>query len=317
VNDRLHVVLYSCKHDKEAKRIEFYISKSNLGFFRLCFKSSTSEMYDKAFNYVSTTFINLELQKFIFDNIKNYSLVDRIKTIQCPVIGKSDLELHNRLTINSDDYISQNPVFLMFDKIFPLVYSLTNFEETFDKNIGVYYEKFMNKTLSHNERFIFREIAKSFIKIKKSIEPEKNSEYLILMKSLFEDIFIKFFNMSENFDFYTFYTSFNHVTIEIRILFKIIQSKISRGKYKLYYINYRYDEKVYNNIIHIIPLDNLITEYGLDQRYVVCGIFLNKVFEYKDQIDKTLLDGDSERAKVDRDTEYTFIGNFTNYNFLR
>ena len=68
--------------------------------------------------------------------------------------------------------------------------------------------------------------------------------------------------------------------------------------------------KLYKHIINITPQDSKITKYGLDDKYVSCGIFINKIFDYSVQVGITRLKG------VDDKMEYKFTGDIFHANFL-
>jgi len=314
VNDRTHVVLYSCKSNENAKRIELYTSKSNLGFFRLCILDPVGEKYEKGYNYISTTFINLSLQKFIYDNIHHYGLLSRTHTIKCVEI--SDMDRESRLRINGDanTFISQDPLFLMFNDFFPLVNAVLD-PDHFSQTLDEY--KVKKKDIIKNEIFI--KLLKDYKRLLIEYQTISSSKtaYLHLLGIFLEKQFTDVFGMTKSMELFKFDSIFNDVIIPITVLFKLVGNKTTKRLYKLYYIKYNYDGKEYNNIIHIIPNDNEITKYGLDKRYVVCGLFINKPFDYQIQVMKTVVPGSGLKAKVDKHTDYTFIGDYMNYKFLK
>ena len=107
--ERTHVIIYSCNNSTgELYRCEYYTSNSNLSFYRYCIYDS---MYIKGANYVSSTFINMRLQKFINDYQELFNIPkQREKTCQNNIKG-SILEMR----INNDEYMSQNLFFRMMD----------------------------------------------------------------------------------------------------------------------------------------------------------------------------------------------------------
>jgi hypothetical protein len=64
-------------------------------------------------------------------------------------------------------------------------------------------------------------------------------------------------------------------------------------------------------ILHIVPGNSFITKFGLDERYVSAGAFVNKIFDYAEQAPITYVGKLVEPEKI-----YTYIGDFTNYGFL-
>ena len=68
----------------------------------------------------------------------------------------------------------------------------------------------------------------------------------------------------------------------------------------------------FKNILHIIPYDNSITIDGLDMRYVACGAFINKLYDYAPQAPITKARGHDESKTED----YRLVGDIFNYDFL-
>jgi hypothetical protein len=59
---------------------------------------------------------------------------------------------------------------------------------------------------------------------------------------------------------------------------------IRSKKYLMYYMIYKSNVSGRSKtILHIIPKDNDINVYGLDNRYVAAGALINKIFDYKPQ----------------------------------
>ena len=58
----------------------------------------------------------------------------------------------------------------------------------------------------------------------------------------------------------------------------------------------------YKHILSIAPSQSHLNKYGIDSTYVSCGMFVNKIFDYYDQISITRTGG--ERRYMD----YTFVG---------
>jgi hypothetical protein len=312
VKKRTHIILYSCKDGEDPKRFEIYASTSNLNFFRLCFQNENK--YDKGLNYVSTTFINIELQRFIYGRLEYYEIAD-VSKIPCPLTSDLDRNLKRRVTEDLPEFISQDPLFLIFNNIFPLVDSVIDPMQILKIKIAEYGKQSKAGKISKLTKSIIHPIFKKLLEI----DTPSKTYFLTLVRDILEDTFKTYFIISKDIQIlFRFELLFNDIPIIILVIFKIIESKLTEGRrrYKLYYINYVYDKKKYNNIIHIIPFDSVITEYGLDSRYVICGTFINKVFDYQEQVKKTYVEGDGIKALVERNTEYTFIGNLTNYRFL-
>jgi len=96
-------------------------------------------------------------------------------------------------------------------------------------------------------------------------------------------------------------------------IFRIKIKKKSNDKYyNLFYIKYKtnQNEKYFNHILNISPRNSKITIYGLDDKYVSCGVLINKIFEYIEQIGVTLLESE------ENEMNYTFIGDIFNVDWL-
>jgi hypothetical protein len=112
------ILSYDCNND--IKHIFYcYTSISDGSFWRYCIKHNSKEVYDKGYNYTSSTFINIHLQKFINILLKKYDLKKDI--IKIPCLEKSiitDETLKKRIFTKTNVYY--NPVFKIMNKFFPV-----------------------------------------------------------------------------------------------------------------------------------------------------------------------------------------------------
>jgi hypothetical protein len=102
--------------------------------------------------------------------------------------------------------------------------------------------------------------------------------------------------------------SINHTFYEV-----IIKNNVINKYYKLFYINYDYvnikNPKFngnYHAILNIVPINSVITNYGIYDKIMSVGIYIYKIIEYKSQCKIA----DKEREIYDNIGCYTFIGDF-------
>ena len=115
---------------------ECYSSISDGSFWRYCINDSENILlYQKGYNYVSSTFINIYLQQFIFSQIKNYNIRVILSTSPCALDNQLGTKIHNRIMGITN--ISGNIFFQTLDKIFPPVNYLN-----FYKILNICFERY-------------------------------------------------------------------------------------------------------------------------------------------------------------------------------
>jgi hypothetical protein len=322
VKERTHIVLYSHKGNTAIlKRHEYYTSNSALSFYRYCICHES--MYFKGLNYVSTTFINIDLQKCINIIIQYYNMSDSRPSIQCTelnYIQANDDILYNRLV--SPDSTSSNNFFRILSEVFPHVKTIVNYKSCLLLIIDAL--KRYTDVSDLNKITLLSDIyclLKDDNLNHEILEGASRTEFFIKLNSIFETLFNKYFSIVNPKVLTRADIIFQKiVTIgseEITVyLFKNMFIHNDTGRhYIIYWIYYSFSRKVYKNIVHMVPMDSVITEYGLDNRYVDTGAFINKSFDYQDQAPITHV-RHGAAGRVERDTKYLFIGQFNNYNFL-
>jgi hypothetical protein len=299
-----HVIIYCYDSiNKNTTRHEYYASHSQLSFFRYCIERKTYGGYEKGFNYISSTFINMDLQKFIITNIKKFNFEKTTEEIKCPFPSVLSIRIND-----PSQNTSNNVFFKLVDEVFPLVETYLDYKESLKKLISSLND---STFITPNEHKL--DIASDIyciLKLNKShipINPKNNKiETYNVLKKIFSAIFNKNFEIitEKNKEFENI-VSINGLNINITIYRIDIKDKYYNSEYKLYYIKYIYESVEYKNIICIEPkAENTIEITGLNKRYVSSGVFINKVFDYADQ---TIF---SDRLG------YVFIGNLSNYSFL-
>lgn len=315
VNERLHVVILSHNYKTNIFKIfEYYCSNSDLNFFRLCITTNNKRMYYKGYNYVSGTFINIHLQRFLNDNIKYYNTsIGKINDLPCEDINDiKDIELKNR--IQNNDSISQNQIFLILNELFPHVETINDYKNILKQ----VYDKLLNG-LNKSDAKLYLEIYDLMKKydVDKYIGNESRTEFFIRLKNTINEFILNHFELVSNSEKYLFYkqATIGTINIDMKVCSANLISKDTKKIYNIIYILYLMDNEIYKNIIHIYPSDAYVLMSGLDSKYVSAGILINKPFDYKSQAPITFTN-DGDRGKIEENSNYIFIGKFTNYEWL-
>lgn len=322
LNGRTHVIVYCNEIESGGfTRHEYYTSKSDLFFFRYCVSSGS--MYYKGLNYVTSTFINIELQKFLDLKKHNFHIHEDAdaRISNCVNIDSiTDVTLKNRIT--SESATSSHNFFRIMSELFPHVDSYTDYKTTLLNVIE-------QLKISTNAEDVDRTnlISDLYCCLKKrSVNGQirgSRTEYFTTLRQAFEDMFEKYFSVVLNSETRNPEINVLHARnvvlgtkdIGIYICSTTIRSLNPIREYKLYYIYYALDGKTYKNILCIVPSDTVMTKYGLDSRYVSAGLFINKSFDYKEQALISFVRSGA-RGDIERGTDYIHIGEFTNYRFL-
>ena len=320
VNERTHVVIYSSNGKNNLlKRHEYYTSNSALSFYRYCV--TNNHKYYKGLNYISSTFINIDLQKFINNQIKYHRLELDRPFIQCHSISdiqSSDHILYNRIVLPIST--STNGFFRIMSEVFPHVDTIINYKATLLLIINA-----LKKYTEKSDLYKITLLSDIYCLLKEDnlnheiLEGDSRTEFFTKLKTTFETLFNKYFTLFEATTvpdcIFNKKVNIGRVEIQISLLKNIFVYNNIDKKYIVYWILYEFSGKDYKNIVHIIPENSKITEYGLDDRYVDAGIFINKSFDYKEQSPITHV-GHGEAGRVEDTSNYFFIGKFNDYNFL-
>lgn len=325
-SSRIHVVVYSSNEKtNDFTRFECYTSVSDGSFWRFCVKADREERYDKGYNYISSTFINIYLQKYINESMQKFNIVTLNESnIQC--IKTSELNTFLRERIIGNEYVSGNEFFSIMNDVFPPVTYVQNYRQCLSTLLTKL------ATYTNNDNLTEIDICSDIFCALKTESLNKHitltnetsrREFFNKIKNVFSSLFLKYFAIHISSKRIIYEKTFNvggyvfvGKTYSVEIEYKLIPGKI----YMLYYMIYSgslFRDKKIKTFIHIIPKfnrdkPNKITAYGLDERYVVAGVLINKVFDYKTQTNITKLKTHDERITPD----YRFIGDLTNYEFL-
>ncbi len=334
-NDRrIRVVIY-CNNHKTTERFKFecYSSISDGSFWRYCINDSKNILlYQKGYNYVSSTFINIYLQQFIFSQIKNYNIRVILSTPPCALDNQLSTKLHNRIMGNTN--ISGNIFFQILDKIFPPVTYLNFYKDCVKTLVESLQTVVTQANNGHGIGFEVNQRLKILsdlfcvlnkFGINKSIsmtDIDSRRTFFNKFKSALSEFFLKYFTLNSLRGNFIFAREFKIGDWEFNSQIYSIEATytITNKIYIIYYMVYtrKGGNHTFKNIIHIIPKfdadNNLngINENGLDEKYVAGGPLVNKIFDYQAQAPITRLQGHDETQTAD----YRYIGDLTNFEFL-
>jgi hypothetical protein len=322
---RLFVKIYCYNYEtKETSNHYYYSSKSDGFFWRYCINSSDSNLLDKGYNYIVTTFINMELQKYIFHQMSKHKYIVRVSGTKCILKTAIINPLNDRLF--TDKSISQNNFFTIFNDIFPRLFyplpgqkdMITDYNgciETLELKIKTDTDPTNQEILNHLKTQLL-----SFEAYKQNIGSSV-TEHFKKVYNVFNECFKKYFNFipeTRKIIIKHRLVTIENYNIDMNIYSITIKYKITGKQYTLYYIAYKYlkpGDRDYissnrKTILHIISEDSIITNSGLDSRYVSAGYFINKFFDYKQQTGIITI-GDKATGPT-----YLFLGDIVNFDCL-
>lgn len=330
--DRTHVIIYSNdRKTGEITRFECYSSISDGSFWRFCVKDDSRDRYEKGYNYISSTFINIYLQEYIdyCKNKFNISIVDL--PIQCNKVSELTPYLIDR--IKNHKYVSNNVFFNSINLIFPPIDYLDNYIKCISIILTFLTEKIKNNDI--NNKNLVKFASNIYCKLNKYdvstgidlTDETSRRVFYNKVKQAFSELFLEYFDIMRetkkgiyNEKFFVGSYEFWKQIYSVKII-----HRETRKRFYLYYMVYtsrtfpKFDSNIAKNIIHIVPelkndthTPNTINKYGLDEEYVVGGLMINKIFDYQIQAPISVLRGHIERHSG----EYRYIGDLTNFDFL-
>jgi hypothetical protein len=315
--NRIYVIMY-CNDMKTGKfeRFEYYTSISDGSYWRFCIKSDGEERLDKGYNYISSTFINIQIQKFIFECMNEFEIsLKTTSTIDCQLTSSLNSILRERIIDST--HVSTNEVFVLINELFPTVDYLRDFKVCLGRLLAILSDlTIINRESDINKIDILSNIYCSLSSnglnkdIKLIDEPSKRN-FFTNIGLAFLKVFQNYFIINENTKKALMLRSFNVGQQQFLSAMCCVEIEyiVMRGRrYLLYYMIYSSATiESSKTILHIIPKENDINVYGLDDRYVAAGALINKIFDYTSQAPG--LEGPKESG-------YTFIGDLVNYKFL-
>lgn len=328
---RLHVVIY-CTDEitGEITRNIYYTSQSEVGAWRYCTIRGDGG-YNKGIDYVSTTYVHIQVQKFIREVTNDYERTV-VEDIPCPKSDDGEMtEFYRRLM--DPHYQSSNFIFVVFNEIFP---EGTKMLTDYASCIAKLRRKKEDRTIDPTEREIYVSLYDK-LERRDALDPprpgeDSRREFYGRVYNAMESLFSEFFRILDG-TFQIIIPDYEYEVYGIKIKGNICQVKcicthrderLREKEYIIRYIIYQIeipddyagrivlsDLEFKKAILHIVPGNSFITKFGLDYRYVSAGAFVNKIFDYMEQAPITYVG-----KLVEPKDAYTYIGDFTNYNFL-
>lgn len=277
----------------------------------------------------------MELQKFIdihkqyFESIDGEALVKNCMMLRTIYglkingpVGRKYEDLDTRIFENSAT--SKYIFFEVIGNIFPLIETYDKFKDQLLKLIDYIKTCVSTEPFNESNKQKLDLASKIYCLLfandlhRSAHEGESITVRWEKLKNIFEILFLEYFdiNLTKIKDVYTKVATIIGTRININISSVEASPTMHEFRdtvYLIYYIKYTYGDKEYKNIIYITKKNSNITKYGLNDRYVSAGIFINKPFDYKIQTNHTV--GTDDPIGMGP-REYNFIGKFTSYNFL-
>jgi hypothetical protein len=319
--NRIFVVIY-CNDVStgELVRYKYYNSISDGSYWRYCILREDGAL-EKGYNYVSSTFVDINVQQFIYDNIHYHNItIEPINAIKCDPVSALELQLRER--IMTKKYVSGNEFFNVINDIFPPVQFMVSYENCL-KILKDKLEKAQNDrhiVILDICRTLLLKLHKYGISTGFNISGDVSRRLFYgKLKNVFSECFLHYFDLLTGTKKILFYRKFNVgksiflcACCSVDIVYKLIEGKT----YTLYYMVYfggPISDVPSKTILHIVPNNSKVVNiYGLNERYVSSGCMINKIFDYTSQTPITVLSGHRENTTAN----YRYIGDLTNYDFL-
>lgn len=313
---RNHVTVYSCEysyHEPKLERHIYYKSISDGSFWRYC--TTSDGKYYKGQNYVNSTFVNLELQCFLFREESKFDVIESTDDpmTDCPSINRHRTSFVDRIESTTGRTISEYPLFTIINNAFGHVSIFEDYSGCLDNLINNFQNLIIKQKRESNPREITYnlELMSTTINLidrmyKNNVFRERNptesrTEFFKEVYKSFDEEFCSHFT----FDVRTKVKLYENrwVNIEtnwvLMTLYKIKIISKTGSEYYLYYMKYVLRDAAHTiteipkiAYLHIVPTNSTITKFGLDSRYVSAGAFINKIFDYKIQTPITYTAGD-------------------------
>jgi len=307
---------------KTKKTINFvcYRSNSEVGLWRACVYWAGVKTYYKGSDYITSTFINIELQNFININYEKLPKLDKDFTIYCSTFSKDDtLQEYVKTTKELEVIIStprevEDQIFKVFKicgagMCFKTSFVIDNFIKNLKDN-EVYEKEF--KTILQKDKPINDQNEVDLIYGKPDKYLHVNIKHVY--KSMTE-LMSKYFILLDTKSVYIGSNKvvYNDTTIDLKFYQRTIKNTINSNEYNLFYAKYTFMKTgsphngTYYTIINVLPKDAKLIEFGIYDKIVSAGTYIYKILEYKEQCK---IDDRGRSVDVDRKSCYVFIGDF-------
>jgi hypothetical protein len=261
-HSRLIVNIYSSKneelikldsdHSDQVNKFSVYLSKSDLGCFRLCLLGLQGYIKGE-YDYIQQTFIHIELQKFIYECLNNLKKSEDIEF--CNINGDNynkkifdNINRKNRL-LRIEPFFTYNENYKCgednkYDNTL-IISELNSFSKSLEELYSCEYKD--NQLLfSHTVNDETNNYILDFFKIKLKLKQKSEYKYI-------DNIILYYYNV-----------------------------KIKKFK----------SQELPNEMSIFLPLfltlDDKITEFGTFNTYILAGNYICKLFDYTEQCSKDL-----------------------------
>ena len=231
----------------QVNKFAVYLSNSDLGCFRLCFRYNKRSDYEKGNDYIQSSFIHLKLQKFIHEILNNlnesedYFCFEEMEYIK--IVGEH-IRTETR-EINKEPFITNSSLFKCGQE---------NKEEYVDiiHELNIFSNNLKNL---YNINFESNELISNII-----INNDKNVYNLQFYKVL---LTLK----TKNDDYHH------------NIILYYCNAKITKFMEKIF------NEAIYINIPVFLTTEthDKITKFGTFEKYILAGNYICKIFDYRNQ----------------------------------
>lgn len=265
---------------KRVERNTFFCYKSRSeGFWR--FACLYDDNMYKGEDYITETFIHIELQKFISENITNVPDIE----IEIP----SSVKVKDLL--NKTKYLEFTDKFKELLKIScstPVRRSLEGMFVSRSGAVSTFGVLNLLEEAEKNNNLLLQQTIHTYLDLNKNAIDSDLEELKLFYKIL--NSYVASI-MSVNKQTLRFQYAFNHfIGKNVNIIFNVysVDVKIDSTEFSLIFSKYKYInkgfEKEYNCIVNLIPKENKITIIGLYENVVSVGKYLCKPFDYWNQI---------------------------------
>lgn len=267
--NRLLVIIY-CNNiiTGEVKRNTYYTSISDGSYWRFCVKRDDSNSFEKGYNYISSTFCNIYIQKFISETIQDSNIeIDPDSNIKCDITSELNEYLKNRLLNNT--YNTNNKFFNIINFVFPPVVYITDYNDCVVRLLQSLSQYISNPNFDKMEYEIdmlsnlFCLLNKYNLIIKSTEESRRI--FFNNIRDIFIEIFQKYFDIETTTKtlIYQKIFSVGEYHFKSDIYSVVITHKKDNKQYILYYMHYKTIKMLYSikTIIHIVPLGSELNIY--------------------------------------------------------
>jgi len=305
VDERNFVQLISQNvHTGDLNIFYVYQSNSEIGAWRYCRNVAGKSFFlFKGDDYITVTFIHIELQKYLFKIVASLSEDNDFE--DCPSINKEDSAILN-------SRIQGDPVFDVLTSCSSSFHCFYN-NELLQEN-AVQFSKKQQWTPLSIKKLNQISLSKPYLKNVKLLIQSINAylqQYLSFDYRSFKPLYSYQFNIS------------NQAIFKVTIFKGNFRNSKNQKEYDMFINHYHYQNTkypqyngIYSFITFVVPKDSKITKNGIYDKVIRTGIYAYKAVEYAHGMD---IYADQKLRKKDKSiTHERDIGwdNYYNYYFI-